>query len=144
MGTRLISRYWVDFVAVHMTWGAINEITAVTAYRRLAMLCDHPGLAEVLAVLMRDEARHFSFYARQAERRLMNPRTASITRSLIDRFWQPVGSGVQPPEETRFMARYLFSGLDGRLAARKIDSAIRRLPGLAGMPLFESWIDSHP
>src|SRR5213594_1639300 len=33
--TALLSRLWPDFCAVHMTWGAINELTALTGYRRL-------------------------------------------------------------------------------------------------------------
>ena len=34
--TALLSRAWPDFCAVHMAWGAINELTTLTGYRRLA------------------------------------------------------------------------------------------------------------
>jgi len=40
--TAMLSRAWPDFCAVHMIWGAINELSALTAYRRLAALANHP------------------------------------------------------------------------------------------------------
>ena len=132
------------FVAIHMTWGAINELSTLTGYRRLAHVAGHPILAELLAQIMRDEARHFAFYFEQAERRLAASATARrVTRALVERFWDPVGAGVQPDSETRFLATYLFSGPDGRAAARTVDRTIRRLPGFADMALLEAWVDRH-
>jgi hypothetical protein len=139
--TSWIAWAWPEFVAVHMVWGAINEITALTGYRRLCALVDHPLLHDLLDRIARDESRHFSFYFKQAERRLGRKRTARIARALVERFWAPVGSGVQPATETRFLAQYLFGGPDGRSAARKVDATIRELPGFAGIPLLEAWID---
>lgn len=141
IGISLVSKAWPDFVGVHMVWGAINELTAVSAYNRLAALAGHPILSELLARIIRDESRHFGFYFQQAERRLGSPRVAWIARRLVDRFWAPVGSGVQPAEETRFLARYLFSGVDGAVAARKIDDTMRRLPGFSDVRLLECWLD---
>jgi hypothetical protein len=132
---------WPEFVAVHMVWGAINELTALTGYKRLCAVVDHPVLHDLLDRIVRDESRHFFFYVKQAERRLGRARTARIARALVERFWAPVGSGVQPESETRFLARYLFSGPEGRAAARKVDATIRELPGFAGIPLLEAWID---
>src|SRR5688572_9044955 len=131
--TSWIARTWPDFVAVHMVWGAINELTALTGYRRLAAASGHPVLHDLLDRIAIDESRHFYFYFKQAERRLQHPGAARVTRALIERFWAPVGSGVQPASETRFLARYLFGGQDGLAAARKIDATIRDLPGLAGI-----------
>jgi len=142
--TSVVARAWPDFVAVHMTWGAINELTTYLGYQRLAQLAGHPVLAEILARIMRDEMRHFSFYYHEAEKRLVRPTTARIARALVDRFWAPVGSAEQPLEETRFLARYLFSGPTGRAAARRVDEKIRRLPGFAGVALVEAWIDGIP
>ena len=139
--THLVARAWPEFVAVHMTWGAINELTTYVGYQRLAELAGHPVLAELLARIMRDELRHFSFYYHQAEQRLVRPSTARIARLLVDRFWEPVGSAEQPEEETRFLASYLLSGPAGRAAARRIDEKIRRLPGFAGVALVEAWTD---
>ena len=64
-----------------------------------------------------------------------------MTRLLVDRFWAPVGSGVQPREELCFLGAYLFGGAEGRAAARKVDDTIRRLPGFATVRLLEAWMD---
>jgi hypothetical protein len=141
--TAMVSRTWADFCAVHMTWGAINELTTLTGYRRLATVTAHPVLAELLERIILDESRHFFFYYRQAERRLGGRGAARVARVLVDHFWAPVGSGVQPRSELEFMARYLFAGDEGRAAARKVDDTIRRLPGFADVRLLEAWMDRH-
>ena len=140
-GTWLLSRCRSDFVGVHMLWGAINELTTLTGYRRLTRLEPHPILRELLARIIRDEARHFSFYADQARRRLAEPRSAALARALVERFWAPVGSGVRTPEELRFLAGYLFGGSRGRAAMRRVDQTIRSIPGMTGIALLESWVD---
>lgn len=136
-----LSRFWPDFVGVHMTWGAINERTTLAGYKRLAVLADHPVLSDLLGRIARDESRHFAFYFHHARRWLERPRVAGVVRFLIERFWGPVGTGVQPTAETRFLGRYLFSGADGRAAVRGVDRTIQSLPGLAGLPLLESWLE---
>jgi hypothetical protein len=138
----LLSKAWPDFCALHMTWGAINELTTLTAYRRLSKVANHPVLTELLERIMLDESRHFFFYYRQAEQRLLRPGAARVSRAIVDRFWAPVGSGEQAKEDLRFLAGYLFGGDEGRTAARKVDETIRRLPGFSAVRLVESWIDS--
>jgi hypothetical protein len=101
---------------------------------------DHPVLSELLRRINVDESRHFFFYYRQAEIRLRRPHVARVARALVDRFWAPVGSGVQPDAEREFLGRYLFGGPDGRAAARKVDDTIRRLPGFASVELLEAWM----
>jgi len=139
--TAVVSKAWPDFCAVHMTWGAINELTTLTGYRRLADVAGHPVLTELLDRIVLDESRHFFFYYRQAEMRLGRPAVARVARLLVDRFWAPVGSGVQPREELCFLGAYLFGGEEGRAAARKVDDTIRRLPGFASAQLVEAWMD---
>jgi hypothetical protein len=141
--TAMVSKAWPDFCAVHMTWGAINELTTLTGYRRLVALARHPVLTDLLERIIIDESRHFFFYYRQAEIRLQRPVVARTARFLVDRFWAPVGSGVQGREELGFMARYLFSGAEGRAAARKVDDTIRRLPGFASVQLLEAWMSTN-
>jgi hypothetical protein len=141
-GAAFLSRLWPDFCALHMTWGAINEITALTGYRRLARIAGHPVLAQLLDRIALDESRHFFFYYRQAEERLRRPGAARVSRLIVDRFWAPVGSGEQTRDELRFLAGYLFGGDEGRAAARKIDETIGRLPGFESVRLVEAWIDS--
>jgi hypothetical protein len=138
--TAVVARAWRDFVGVHMTWGAINELTTLVGYQRLAARAGHPVLSELLARIVRDESRHFAFYYAQAARWLAWPGAARVARFLVDHFWAPVGSGVQPAEETRFLAHYLLGDADGREAARRVDDRIRRLPGFAGAPLLEAWV----
>jgi hypothetical protein len=144
-GAALLSRVWPEFPVVHMLWGAINELTTLTGYRRLARLADHPALTPLLNRIIRDESRHFGFYYEEARRRLAAPPVARRTRALVERLWAPVGTGVQPEAEVRFVARYLFAGEEGRAAACKVDETIGRLPGLAGVPLLASWLaaDAH-
>ncbi len=139
--TAVVARLWRDFVGVHMAWGAINELTTLTGYQRLAEVAAHPVLSELLERIMRDEAKHFSFYYRQAERWLAGPRAARVARFLVDRFWAPVGSRVQPDEEVRFLARYLLTGEDGRRAARRVDEQIRKLPGFGNAQLLEAFAE---
>jgi len=66
---------------------------------------------------------------------------ARVARFIIERFWAPVGSGVQPTDELRFLAATLLGGPEGEAAARKVDDTIRRLPGMEGVPLLGAWIE---
>lgn len=124
--------------AVHMAWGAVNEWTTQAGYARLAARSGHPVLGELLRRIMRQEGRHIDFYAGQARRRLAGSPTAQhLTRAALRRLWAPVGSGVMPEAEVRFLSRHLFAGEDGVAAARRIDRQIQRLPGLSGLHLLE-------
>src|SRR5205085_5800868 len=90
-----------DFVAVHMTWGAINEWTTQAGYARLARKADHPVLTELLGRIMRQEGRHIDFYASEAARRLSSSgRAQRLARFALRKLWHPVGAGVMPAAET--------------------------------------------
>jgi len=133
-----------DFVALHMTWGAINELTTLTGYHQLMRRSSHPVLHEMLRRIVQDERRHFAFYRAQAKARLSaNPRAARIVRSLLKAFWTPVGAGVKSEEEVDALGLYLFGdspeGLEG---AREIDRTIADIPGLEGLTLIEGYLDS--
>lgn len=137
-----IARTWPEFVAAHMAWGAVNELTALAGYQRLAAREPHPALVPLLERIAHDETRHFGFYYQQAERRLAAaPGARRVARWLVERFWAPVGSGVQPDGEVRFLARFLFADEAGRAALRRIDATIRRLPGFDRIPLAEAWME---
>ena len=85
-------------VAVHMTWGAVNEWTTQAGYGRLAAKAEHPVLSELLRRIMRQEGRHIDFYALGARRRLADSATARrITRFALRRYWAPVGAGRHAP-----------------------------------------------
>jgi hypothetical protein len=126
------------YVAVHMTWGAINEWTTQTAYARLIARARHTELTELLRRIMRQEGMHIDFYSSQAAHRLAASAKARwLTRAALRRFWSPVGAGVMPDTELRFISEYLFGDPDGRDAALRIDRRVDRLPGLAGMGLVQ-------
>lgn len=128
-----------SFLAVHMTWGAVNEWTTQAGYARVAAKAGHPELSELLRRIMRQEGRHIDFYASEAGRRLADdPRARRVTRWALRRLWAPVGSGVMPAEEVRFLVGYLFDGEEGAAVARRIDRRVDALPGLAGLHLVES------
>jgi hypothetical protein len=131
-----------SFVALHMTWGAVNEWTTQAAYARLGTLEDHPTLRELLSRIMRQEGRHIDFYSSEAARRLAGGRGVQrLVRTALDRLWRPVGSGVMAPAEVAFMARHLFSGVGGRDVTERIDRQVDRLPGLAGLHLLRRAAD---
>jgi hypothetical protein len=126
-----------SFLAIHMTWGAINEWTTQAGYARLAARAQHPLLSELLRRVMRQEGRHIDFYAAEARRRLDNDRRAQrITRFALKHLWSPVGSSVMPSSEMSFTVKYLFDGDDGQVMADRIDRRVDRLPGLAGLSLI--------
>jgi hypothetical protein len=123
--------------AVHMTWGAVNEWTTQAGYARLARIADHPVLSDLLRRIMKQEGRHIDFYVDQAKCRLSDNRGAQrLTRWALRRFWAPVGSGVMPDREVKFLSSYLFGGTEGLPMVERIDRRVDRLPGLAGLDLM--------
>jgi len=139
--TRMMSAWWKDFLALHMTWGAVHECTTIQAYRRLSERNDHPILNELLRRIIRDEARHFAFYMWQAEQRLARPRIARMVRAIMNRFYTPVGASHQPDALACWVSGFLFDGDDGRIAAKHVDQSIARLPGFSDATLLGDWLD---
>jgi rubrerythrin len=133
LGSSLASAATPDFAAVHMTWGATNELTTLHGYESLARQSQHPVLKELMARIVKDERRHFAFYCNQAERRLAgSPAMQRITRWAMDRLWRPVGVGAMPAEESDFTSWFLFRDAQGRADLATIDHTIGQLPGMAG------------
>jgi hypothetical protein len=138
-GIAILSRVTRHFPAVHMTFGAINEISTLTGYQALIARTDfahgrsdgkRPLLTTILERIIKDERRHFAFYFNQARRRLRAPGAARLTAFLVRHFWTPVGVTVRGDPAMRRVCTYLFPGESGveRLAA--VDRSIARLPGL--------------
>jgi hypothetical protein len=141
--TRLMSAWWKNFLALHMTWGAVHECTTIHAYRRLSEQNDHPILNELLRRIIRDEARHFAFYMWQAEQRLAQPGVARTVRAIMNRFYTPVGASHQPDALARWVSGFLFDGQDGRAAAEHVDQSIARLPGFSDATLLGNWLERN-
>ena len=132
-----------DFVALHMTWGAINELTTLSSYYQLIRRSEHPVLHQMLHKVIQDERRHFAFYRAQAKARLTgNPTAGRIVRWALQKLWLPVGAGVKSDEEVDVLALYLFGDApEGRAAIGEIDATISSLPGLDGLRLVEDALE---
>jgi hypothetical protein len=127
-----------------MMWGAVNELTTLTAYHALIRRCDHPVLHQLLRKVIQDERRHFAFYRAQAKARMQRSRTARhLVRWVLSRLWTPVGAGVKTEEEVDALAIYLFGdGPAGREQIREIDLTISEIPGLEGLTIVEDYLDA--
>ena len=122
-----------DFVAIHMTWGAVNELTTLNAYHRMIAKTENVALTQVLKGIIKQERRHFAFYRAQARVRLADsPRARRLTRWTMDHFWAPVGTGLRPQAETDFVVGYLFNDPDGLVVLKEMDTTVAELPGLEG------------
>jgi hypothetical protein len=133
-----------DFVAIHMMWGAVNELTTLTGYYALIRRSDHPVLHQLLRKVIQDERRHVAFYRAQAKARIQRSRVArKLVRLTLRALWTPVGAGVKSEEEVDALALYLFGdSFEGREQIRGIDETIAAVPGLEGLTLLEDYLDA--
>ena len=118
------------FPAVHMTWGAINELSTLTGYHALIERTRHPMVTTVMTRIIKDERRHFSFYFNQARRMLQDPAARRIVSFIVRHFWTPVGSPVRGDADAHRICAFLFPGDEGRAQLTEMDSVIARLPGM--------------
>jgi len=126
-----------EFVAVHMTWGAMNEISTLYGYHQMIARTQHPILIELLGRIIKDERRHFAFYYNQARARMEgNRRAQRLVRWALGSFWMPVGTGVRPQEETDYVVCRLFGDDDGLATTVEMEQEMSKLPGLGGMRLM--------
>ncbi|HXN86530.1 MAG TPA: hypothetical protein VN867_10680 [Candidatus Binataceae bacterium] len=123
------------FPAVHMTWGAINELSTLTGYHAMIERTRHPLLTTLMGRIIKDERRHFSFYFNQARRMLQDPSARRLTAFLVRHFWTPVGSPVRGDADAHRICRFLFPGDEGRRRLAEMDGTIARLPGLGWFDL---------
>jgi rubrerythrin len=126
----LASHFTRHFPAVHMTWGAINELATLTGYHALIDRTRHPMLTTVMNRIIKDERRHFSFYFNQARRMLQDPSARRLTSFLVRHFWTPVGSPVRGDVDARRICAFLFPGSEGLARLTEMDEMIARLPGM--------------
>jgi hypothetical protein len=143
--TMMGSMVFRDFIALHMTWGAINELSTLTAYHALMRRSDHPVLHQMLRRVIQDERRHFAFYRAQGKARLSvaPPHVRRIVRWVFEHLWTPVGAGVKSEEEVDALGLYLFGYDDeGREMMRDIDRTVQEIPGLEGLTLLEDFLDA--
>lgn len=127
-----------DFVAIHMSWGAISEWLADAAYDRIGARADHHELTAVLKRIQEQKRRHVEFYEAQARARLGgSARARTLTRLVLSSlwFWHPHGRFTEPRSETRFVLHHLLADPDGAALVRDIDARVDTLPGQRGLGL---------
>lgn len=129
-----------DFFAVHMSWGAVNELTTLRFYGVMRSRTTNPTLRAVLRDVMAQEALHYSFYRSMAIRHLDgNPRAQRMVRWVLEHLWSPVGVGLHPRRDADEMVRGLVG--DDRDVVAQIDGPINRMPGLEGLDLTRRTVD---
>lgn len=129
------------FIAVQMTWGAINELTAGAAYQAVERTTKNATLAKLLNRITRQERKHFSFYYQQAEQRLRGDVWAQrLVNLALKRFWTVVGSGVGGDDNLGFIAAALFDSPEGIAALADAEGVIRKLPGVEWFNLLTSQV----
>jgi hypothetical protein len=129
-----------DFFAVHMVWGAINELMTLRFYGLIRSRTEHELLRTLLRDVMAQETNHYGFYRNVAIRRLTdNPRGQRIVRWVLQHLWSPVGSGLRSRAD---VDRLFLDLLDDRTeVVDQIDAQVGRIPGLAGLDLTHRTVD---
>lgn len=127
--TNLIGHH---FTGVHMTWGAINELSTLTGYQRMWTLAKHPVLEYILKHIAREEASHAFFYWSVARIKLIQSRFRQrLAKFMVEKFWTPVGQGTKPASDANAVITTLFSGVEGlELMHQRVTRRIQQLPGL--------------
>jgi rubrerythrin len=143
-GGALLSRFFRrQFPALYMTWGAINELTTLRGYERIAATTRNPVVRELCLRIAKQERRHFAFYFNSARQRLGRSRVARwLTRTVLRHFWSPVGAGVKSATEVARLVSSLFPGEAARTLAESVDGRIAELPGLDGIDLMRRYTRS--
>jgi hypothetical protein len=119
------------FSAVHMTFGAIQELTTLQGYKRLWETAKHPVLEHILRGIASEEAVHIFFYRNIARIKLEESQFSQrIARFLVEKFWSPVGQGTKPKEETDYLIATLFGDQEGLdVMDTNVNRSIALLPG---------------
>ncbi len=129
-----------DFFAVHMSWGAVNELTTLRFYSVMRANTESPLLRTLLRDVMAQEALHYSFYRNVAIRRLSgNPRGQRIVRWALEHLWSPVGMGLRTPDDVDRLMRGLFADRPDQVV--QMDSQINRIPGLENLDLIHRTLE---
>jgi rubrerythrin len=132
------------FVALWMTWGALQEGLTTRGYEELERNAQNPVLAELCRRIAKQERRHFAYYYGQAKERLAESRMAQkIVRAIVERFFSLVGSGVKSELEMAQLIGVLFPG--GRLyeVAGGLDKRMAALPGMEGLCVVTPYLEKQ-
>jgi len=130
-----------DYLALYLTWGAINEAMTMRGYTEIAQSTQNPVLAELCRRIAKQEAFHFGWYYSKAKEQLAkSSRTQRMVRFLLSSVWTPVGVGVKTREEFNKIMKILFEGRSKKEEMIVfIDNSIHQLPGLSNLNLFAKY-----
>jgi hypothetical protein len=139
--TNLMGRH---FTGVHMTWGAINELSTLTGYQRMWTVAKHPVLEYILKHIAREEATHAFFYWSVARIKLLQSNFRQrLAKFIVEKFWTPVGQGTKPAHDANAVITTLFSGVEGlELIHQRVTRRIQQLPGLEGLQKITNHISA--
>jgi rubrerythrin len=130
-----------DFFAVHMSWGAINELTTLRFYSVMRANTESNLLRSLLRDVIAQEALHYSFYRSVAIRRLTdNPRGQRIVRWALEHLWSPVGVGLHSRADVDRLMHGLFADRPDQVL--QMDNQINRIPGLEDLDLIRRALES--
>ncbi len=131
-----------QFSAVHMTWGAINELTTLNGYQRLWILAKHPVLEYLLRAIAQEEAVHSFFYWSLAKLKLERSNSGQeLAKYLIKKFWLPVGVGAKKLSDANYVVGQLFNGIEGlKTLDSHVTKRIQQLPGLGALTAVTDYI----
>lgn len=129
-----------SFVALWMTWGASQELLTCFGYEALVATTRNSVLAELARRIGKQERRHFAYYYASAKERLEGDRFAQrVVRTILERNWNPVGSGVKSPEDQATFIENLFP--DPVKLFAEADERLSSLPGMAGIRPCIAWLE---
>lgn len=140
------------FRGVHMLWGAINERFTLEGYSRLQEevsrcqvlmnLEEADLLKEIFGFIKKEEARHLKFYSDCASYYLSQSNFSQrLAFFFVNAWWDIVGSGIMPTEQTDEVVSSLFSGEAGDNVIAKIGLWIRKFPGMDQFNLVSVLVD---
>ena len=109
-----------DFAAIHMMWGAVNELTTLTGYHALMRRSDHPELHKLLAKVIREEVDALALYL-FGDRPAGREQVRGIDRTI---------SEIPGLEGLRLLEDYLDGALR-RAAERPGWAGVQSMPGPA-------------
>lgn len=126
------------FVALWMTWGALQEGLTTKGYEELERNSKNPVLAELCRRIAKQERRHFAYYYGQARQRLGDSRLAQrLVRYVVENHFALVGSGVKTEAEVAVLLGQLFPGKRLAEVGAAVDRRMAALPGLAGLDVVQ-------
>jgi rubrerythrin len=129
-----------DFFAVHMTWGAVNELMTLRFYALMREASENSLLRDLLRDLIAQEVIHYRFYRAVAIEHLDgNQRAQRLVRWSLEHLWSPVGSGLRGRRDSDRLVLGLVADRPDTVA--RIDGTLETIPGLAGLDLVTREVD---